>query len=561
MYTLIQYPVGNLNPIKKIQTLGNMKKIFTLCFLTVSILCSRAQVILNEIYVQPGNGYNEFFELYNTSPGPGSENMDNYTIVAYYEQSNGTNGFYVMDLPNMSVAPKGYFVGASANPFSIQSQPNMTADFNWNAMPAGGAITKWENNGSGYTQVPVPANLNDFFVKNNGSGAVYHVFVYKDGILVNAFIGGYNLSAIPPYIRAMPNLFVNMTGSAPDFTIDWTAIPNNRVEYTTNAVGTNNGYYREFDGKCGAWLKSDQPGQHNPGSTNGSAANEFGEITIAAVITAYEPDPTKSVLTYEIKNGPAAAFPVLAEVYIDNDSVGALDANDYLLDTRMIMDINAGSQDIILPDTNIAALVVLRSPAGCYDLVLALEKYSATLPVKVYNFHGNLSTSRTTLGWTIANNETADRIDVERSTNGRDFISAAVIFTEEKSGTAEYYFKENITLTDKIYYRLKITDKAKQVTYSDLLLFRNRTNKYAEIKIAGNPVRENLVLNYTASETKISDLKIYDQSGKLVLNQKLNTVEGINSISIPLNASMKPGLYITEIRMGYERQTGKFLKL
>ena len=536
-----------------------MKKIFTLCILTASVLCSRAQAILNEIYVQPGNGYNEFFELYNTSPSP--ENMDNYTLVVYYEEAGGKSGFYVMDLPNMTVAAKGYFVGASANPFSIQSQPNSTADFNWNAMPPSGALTKWENNGSGYTQVPVPVNLNDFFVKNNGSGAVYHVFVYKDGILVNAFIGGYNLSAIPPYIRAMPPLPVDMSGSAPDFTIDWTAIPNNSVEYTTNAVGTNNGYYREFDGKCGVWLKSDQPGQHNPGSTNGSASAEFGELGVAAVISAYAPDPTKSLLTYNIKSGPAAAFPVVAQVYIDNDSVGVLDANDYLLDTRTIMDIHAGGQDIILPDTNIAAIVVIKSPAGCYDLVLSLQKFSATLPVKVYNFHGSLNTNRATLGWTIANNETADRIEVERSTTGREFTTVAVLFTDEKTGSADYYFKETITPSEKTFYRLKITDKAKQVTYSDLLLFRNRTNKYAEIKIAGNPVRENLILNYTASQTEISDLKIYDQAGKLVLNQKLNTVEGINTISIPLNASIKPGLYITEIRMGNERQTGKFVKL
>src|SRR5512138_2938963 len=133
-----------------------MKKIFTLCVLNLIVIISCSQAVLNEIYPQPGNGYNEFFELYNENNS--IENLDNYTIVTYYEEGT-KSGFYILDMPNASVNAHGYYVGASQNPFDIQLQLGQTANFSWNSMPVGGSLTKWERNGSTYNSVAVPANL------------------------------------------------------------------------------------------------------------------------------------------------------------------------------------------------------------------------------------------------------------------------------------------------------------------------------------------------------------------------------------------------------------------
>ena len=88
-----------------------MKKIFTLCLFAFAAFFSKAQVVLNEVYPDPGT-VQEFFELYNTSTNPVPENLDNYTLVAYYEEA-GKTGFYVLDLPNQTVNAKGYYVGSS----------------------------------------------------------------------------------------------------------------------------------------------------------------------------------------------------------------------------------------------------------------------------------------------------------------------------------------------------------------------------------------------------------------------------------------------------------------
>src|ERR1044071_296491 len=98
-----------------------MKKILLTIALFGVVLIGRSQTVLNELYVLPGNGHSEFFELYNSSTNPAGQNVDCFTILTWYDNGGTDKGWYVMDLPNLSVGPKGYFVGASASPFNTQS--------------------------------------------------------------------------------------------------------------------------------------------------------------------------------------------------------------------------------------------------------------------------------------------------------------------------------------------------------------------------------------------------------------------------------------------------------
>jgi hypothetical protein len=111
-----------------------MKKIFTLSTALFMLLCeASSQIVLNEMYTDPGAGNNEFFELYNTNPSQSAFNVDNLTLVTFFDIS-GSKGFYVMDLPNMSVAPRSFFVGSSALPFNYQGTSNTSnSDFSWNS--------------------------------------------------------------------------------------------------------------------------------------------------------------------------------------------------------------------------------------------------------------------------------------------------------------------------------------------------------------------------------------------------------------------------------------------
>ena len=543
-----------------------MKKIFTLCLFAFTAIFSKAQVVLNEVYPDPGATFQEFFELYNTSTNPVPENLDNYTLVAYYEEAGGKSGFYVLDLPNQTVNAKGYYVGSSLSTFAIQGQSGLSANLNWNSIPAGGALTKWEKSGSSYIPVAVPANLNDLFVKISGGGgssAAFQIFVYRNGMLVNGIMGGSNANAIPASLKAMPDLFVDMTGGSPDFTIKFSAINDNSVEYITGTAATNNGYYRQYDGKCGVWKLSSTAADYTPGQPNGSAAAALGTLTISTTIAPYIVDPTKSLVTYNVTAGPADAFPVVVEVYQDLGIIGQLDASDVLIDTKNIGNASIGAQNVIMPSVYDGAIIVAKSPAGCFDQVVVLTALQAksTLPVHLISFQGNMNkNNKVTLNWTVADNETANSFEVERSFNGRDFTTAGVVFASEKMGTENYTFYETTSGTDKVMYRLKMIDKNRDVDYSRILIFQLKSTISNNIKIIGNPVNDKLTFSFTSPATQSVDVKVYDMSGKMVLKNKVNSLEGSNVISLPLSSTFKAGMYIVEVNNGIELQSSKFIK-
>jgi hypothetical protein len=539
-----------------------MKKIFTLCLLLSIVIVSSSQAVLNEVYAQPGSGYNEFFELYNPGTTPGSENLDNYTLVTYYEEPGGKSGFYVLDLPNQTLNSQGYYVCASQSPFNIQGQPGLVANSDWNSLPSSGSLTKWEKTGSTYTSVAVPANLNDLFVKTTGSGGVFHVFLFKNGILVNGIIAGINTTVIPAYIKSMPNLFVDMSGSSPDFTINFNTIPDNGMEYISSSAGTNNGYYRSADGKCGVWLKSDSPGQHNPGQTNGSAENAQGQLSVAAVISQYETDPTKSLLTYNITAGPATAFAVTVEVYSDLGVIGELDLNDVLVDSRIIGSAAAGSQDIILPTNDDPVIIVIKSASGCQDKIIPVQVFLSSLPIHLISFQGNINkANKATFQWTIANNEAVDQFEVQRSYDGIEFKTIGIVFASEKKDNEDYLFYETISSFNKVMYRLKMISKGNEVGYSKILVFQTKlTTNQNNIKIIGNPVNDKLTFSYTASVARSIDIKIYDMSGRMMMSNKVASLEGNNMMSFPLASTLKASMYLVEVNNGTEIQTAKFIK-
>ncbi len=538
-----------------------MKKVLTLCALAISAIFSNAQVVLNEVYTDPGAGKHEFFELYNTSTNATPENLNNFTIISYYEETGGKSGFYIMDLPNQTVSSKGFYVGAASSPLNVQAQTNVSADFSWQSMPAGGALSKWEKSGSGYIQAVVPSNLNDLFVKISGNGASYHIFVYKNGILVNGLLGGTNSNTIPSYITSMPDLAVDMSGASPDFTIKFSSINNNQVEYVTAVPGSDNGYIREKDGKCRVWVKGSSQVNHNPGKTNGSASDVIGELTIASFITELTGDATKALLVYNITDGPVDAFAVVVEVYRDLGIIGELDAADILADTRTINDKLAGEQNIELPNRNEPVIIVAKSPAGCYDLVRAIANNNSILPVHLIRFQGNLNkNNKVTLTWTAADNETVDHFEVERSVNGKDFTTVAMVFATEKYGTEDYQYTETINSNDKVMFRLKMFDKGQDIDYSKILVFQPKSSNTNEIKIYGNPVNDKLTFSYTSNETQTVNVKVYDLTGKVIMSQKVNSLEGSNMMSLPLASTFKTGMYVVEVSNGTDRQTAKFVK-
>src|SRR5678815_3661258 len=233
--------------------------------------------------------------------------------------------------------------------------------------------------------------------------------------------------------------------------------------------------------------------------------------------------------TYNITAAPAGAFPVVVEIYADLGVAGQWDITDTLIDVRTITSAAAGTQNIILPSWNVSAIMVVKSVSDCYNRTIPITNFWSALPVQLISFQGNINKSgKVSLQWKVASNETINQFEVERSYNGIEFKTIGIVFTSEKEGSEDYMFYETINSFDKVMYRLKMTDKRNDVSYSKIVVFQTKLiTGNNNIKIIGNPVNDKLTFNYTAYVEQVIDVKIYDMSGRILMSNKINSFEAV----------------------------------
>ena len=87
------------------------------------------------------------------------------------------------------------------------------------------------------------------------------------------------------------------------------------------------------------------------------------------------------------------------------------------------------------------------------------------------SFSGNFSNNKLQLNWSTSLNESTDRFEVEKSYDGINFTSSALVFTSEKKGPEDYMFSEKISASGPLYYRLKIISYEKTIRFSKVIYF------------------------------------------------------------------------------------------
>jgi hypothetical protein len=549
-----------------------MKTIFTLITIITAFVQANAQAILNEVYAFPGGSRNEFFEFYNNDVATVS--MDNYTVVTYYE-SGATKGFFVLDLPNLAVSPRGYFVGSSAIPFNYQGVTNSSmSNFSWNDLVFMGAnngyLREWKiassvpaaiDGNANYDMVPVPPNYNDIFQKIGGTGATYNVFVYNNGVLNDVFLGGTGgNSFVPNYIVGLPKLHVDMSGSSTDFDIDFSTYGTVQPEYVTQDIGSDNGYIRLVDGYCGTWTKSSSQVNHTPGVTNGGDPATITSTVSVSTVVVRGTASSGSVVNYDVVGATAADFPITMRVFVDNGTVtGQLDAGDTYVESKVENTVTDGPfSTSFFPYTSNVLIQTLTS-AGCIDALRFIPNVGV-LPVRFTGFQAAASDAeQALLKWYVADNETGKQFEIERSSDGQNFSSIALVLSTPKTGSEQYQFKDALP-SARTFYRIKLIDNNNKISYSNTLAVGNIIKTQGILSLNQNPVDSYLVFNLKSSESSAAKINIYNASGALVYSEKTNLTKDANTVAINLDGKVFTGLYVLEVNTPFDHNSVKFIK-
>ena len=188
----------------------------------------------------------------------------------------------------------------------------------------------------------------------------------------------------------------------------------------------------------------------------------------------------------------------------------------------------AGSAGQIIPNYTYSSLLILES-----------NYCAALLPVELIWFKARYTNGQTVLNWKVAQPETADRFIVERSGDGNTWIRINEQLA--KDGISDY---QDIDLTPgpkTNYYRLKMLDKSGVVNYSAIQkIFISSKNDL--IQIYPNPASKKIMV--TGNRTPLSEIFLFDLSGKLLWRKKIITNQTSMEIGLP---DLSDGVYVIKI--------------
>lgn len=175
------------------------------------------------------------------------------------------------------------------------------------------------------------------------------------------------------------------------------------------------------------------------------------------------------------------------------------------------------------------------------------------LPIELKDFTASNKGNDVELNWSTYSEINFSHFEIERSEDAIHFEKIATIYSDiNHTSTKKYtYLDQNVFSGKKYYYRLRLFDNDEKSVYSMVAVaFLSANNN--EVKIYPNPVFNSFKIN---CELALDEIKIYDNIGRILLNEKLNALQEINI------ATFQNGYYTYQIIAKNGQQfNGKFVK-
>jgi subtilisin-like proprotein convertase family protein len=178
----------------------------------------------------------------------------------------------------------------------------------------------------------------------------------------------------------------------------------------------------------------------------------------------------------------------------------------------------------------------------------------ATLPVALTHFTGTAMDCSYSLDWSVAREENFSHYEVERSTDGRSFLT----FSRVEGGRGTYSLADN-SAKGRAYYRLKMVDLDGTYAYSNLLTAETECNRNSLITLFPNPVGKfrALQLEFAEPLTTATTFTVFGADGRRLLAR--SAVETAGRTATLDVGDLPTGTYFLRVVSGGEAEVRSFV--
>jgi hypothetical protein len=190
---------------------------------------------------------------------------------------------------------------------------------------------------------------------------------------------------------------------------------------------------------------------------------------------------------------------------------------------------------------------------------LVLPANAITLPVTLTSFTAIKQANSVQLKWNTASEQNNSHFDVQRSTDGKDFLNIGKVTGAGNSNASlNYYFTDNRPSSGVSYYRLNQVDFDGKSTLINPISVNMGFNDVS-MTVSNIPNSSSLSINFSANQASSGQLIIYNISGQKVYEKAVNLTSGINVLTVNLLTEDK-GIFIATLNNGTQTLREKFVK-
>jgi hypothetical protein len=178
------------------------------------------------------------------------------------------------------------------------------------------------------------------------------------------------------------------------------------------------------------------------------------------------------------------------------------------------------------------------------DEVLA----ASIIDLKSYSVEGNVK-----IEWTALNELNISQYNIERSVDGKNFISIGNIKAQNNGQQkTEYTFTDFHGANGENFYRIMSISNDGEVKYTGIVKV-NFVNAFSTIVLSPNPVKDILHIEGLSSSAKT--ISVFDGKGKLL--QQITTSNDNYTFN---TRQFSAGVYFVKVVEAYKATTLKFVK-
>lgn len=192
---------------------------------------------------------------------------------------------------------------------------------------------------------------------------------------------------------------------------------------------------------------------------------------------------------------------------------------------------------------------------------------SGTLPIELISFDAIPNGEIVDIQWITASEKNNNFFTLDRSGDGKNFITLEQIDgAENSSNTLTYNSRDLHPLPGTSYYRLKQTDFDGKFTYSKLAVVKFSSAADAETKqldivsVSPNPFKDQFSVNYYIAVDEMITIQLISSTGQMAFTQQVQGYSGNNRFDYSEGYKLNKGTYVLIVTGNGAKLSRKIIK-